>query len=175
MKSVVYAPCGVWELRTNKEECVLAPPPPFPPANIQSTHPVHHYLPVQQPSSFRNILSEWEQSQDTFSCLNLPCGTIPTGSSNLSKIKSSFPHSHWLYKAIFLSSCETSASTLEIPVTGLFAFWTFAICYWCEIARRELWPGEWSGRSEALSTREELRAGAYFFSIVKTFLQIYPF
>ena len=31
----------------------------------------------------------------------------------------SFSHSHWLYKAIFLSSCENSASTLEIPVTGL--------------------------------------------------------
>ena len=83
-------------------ECVLTPSP-LPPPNIQSTHPVHHHQSEEKSSSFRNIVSEWEQSQDAFSRLNLPCCTIRTGLSRLSNIKLSPPfQTHYCFMKLYI-------------------------------------------------------------------------
>ena len=189
-KSLVYARRSrVWELRTNKEEeCVLTPSPP--PATQYTKHtPCPSPLvrgEVQQSSSFRNIVSEWEQSQDAFSCLNLPCRTIRTGLSKLSNMyymdmeKVPFQtHLGFMKLYIFIvwnqSINEISASwvarLLELLLFGCLVIFK---------RLRELWRGEWSGRSEELFTREELRAGAillhceYCLISMKTFLRENP-
>ena len=151
------AGCENWE-QTKRRVCSH----PFPPPATQYTKHTPCPSPpvrgeVQQASSFRNIVSEWEQSQDAFSRLNLPCCTVRTGLSRLSNIKLSPPfQTHYCFMKLYIyifckqSINETNASW----VARLFGL------KWFVNLLRELWRGEWSGRSEELSTREELRAGA---------------